>query len=110
MNTFALLRGRDATAEGQASAGGPARNSAEAPKFAYIDCLRGYAVLMVMITHTTYAFAGLPYPVHKLGAYGWHGVQLFFLGMIGEYVLAIYGQVRNKPVLFERERVNFPPT
>jgi polyisoprenyl-phosphate glycosyltransferase len=39
------------------------------------------------------------------------GVQLFFMGMIGEYVLAIYGQVREKPVVFERERVNFdaPP-
>ncbi|WP_315763397.1 glycosyltransferase family 2 protein [Bradyrhizobium sp. SZCCHNS2005] len=37
------------------------------------------------------------------------GVQLFFLGMIGEYVLAIYGQVRHKPVLFERERINFFP-
>jgi glycosyltransferase involved in cell wall biosynthesis len=35
------------------------------------------------------------------------GVQLFFMGMIGEYVLAIYGQVREKPVVFERERVNF---
>lgn len=35
------------------------------------------------------------------------GVQLFFMGMIGEYVLAIYGQVRDKPVVFERERVNF---
>lgn len=37
------------------------------------------------------------------------GFQLFSLGMIGEYVLAIYGQVRDKPVLFERERINFPP-
>jgi glycosyltransferase involved in cell wall biosynthesis len=35
------------------------------------------------------------------------GVQLFFMGMIGEYVLAIYGQVRGKPVVFERERINF---
>ena len=38
------------------------------------------------------------------------GVQLFFMGMIGEYVLAIYGQVREKPVVFERERVNFGET
>ncbi len=40
------------------------------------------------------------------------GVQLLFMGMIGEYILAIYGQVREKPVVFERERVNFglPPT
>jgi polyisoprenyl-phosphate glycosyltransferase len=37
------------------------------------------------------------------------GVQLFFMGMIGEYVLAIYGQVRSKPVVFERERINFMP-
>lgn len=35
------------------------------------------------------------------------GVQLFFMGMIGEYILAIYGQVREKPVVFERERINF---
>ena len=35
------------------------------------------------------------------------GVQLFFMGMIGEYVLAIYGQVREKPVVFERERIDF---
>lgn len=35
------------------------------------------------------------------------GVQLAFLGMVGEYVLAIHGQVRSKPVVFERERINF---
>jgi glycosyltransferase involved in cell wall biosynthesis len=35
------------------------------------------------------------------------GVQLFFVGLVGEYVLAIYGQVREKPIVFERERVNF---
>ena len=49
------------------------------PKFAYIDCLRGYAVLMVMINHVTYAIPQLPWRVHQLGAFGWHGVQLFFL-------------------------------
>ncbi|MBB5753945.1 glycosyltransferase family 2 protein [Prosthecomicrobium pneumaticum] len=36
------------------------------------------------------------------------GVQLFFMGLIGEYILAIYGRVRAKPVVFERERINFP--
>ena len=35
------------------------------------------------------------------------GVQLFFLGMLGEYTLAIYGRARAKPVVFERERINF---
>jgi polyisoprenyl-phosphate glycosyltransferase len=39
------------------------------------------------------------------------GVQLFFLGLVGEYILAIYGQVRQKPLVIERERINFvrPP-
>jgi polyisoprenyl-phosphate glycosyltransferase len=35
------------------------------------------------------------------------GVQLFCLGILAEYILAIYAQVRRKPIVFERERVNF---
>ena len=35
------------------------------------------------------------------------GIQLFFLGVIGEYVLAIFNQVRRRPLVVERERVNF---
>jgi glycosyltransferase involved in cell wall biosynthesis len=34
-------------------------------------------------------------------------VQLFFLGILGEYVGAIYTQVRNRPLVIERERINF---
>lgn len=50
-----------------------------ARRYEYIDCLRGYAILMVMLCHTTVAYSELPYPAHKLGVFGWHGVQLFFL-------------------------------
>ena len=32
---------------------------------------------------------------------------VFFLGVIGEYVLAIFNQVRRKPLVVERERINF---
>ncbi len=35
------------------------------------------------------------------------GVQLFVLGIVGEYVLGVYSQSRKKPVVFERERINF---
>ena len=35
------------------------------------------------------------------------GVQLFFMGFIGEYVLSIFNQVRNRPLVVERERINF---
>jgi hypothetical protein len=34
-------------------------------------------------------------------------VQLFFLGVMGEYIGAIYTQVRNRPLVVERERINF---
>jgi glycosyltransferase involved in cell wall biosynthesis len=35
------------------------------------------------------------------------GVQLLFLGTIGEYVLSIHSQVRKRPSMFEVERINF---
>ena len=35
------------------------------------------------------------------------GVQLFFLGVLGEYLSAIHGQVRRRPLVIERERMNF---
>jgi polyisoprenyl-phosphate glycosyltransferase len=34
-------------------------------------------------------------------------VQLFFLGVLGEYGGAIYTQVRNRPLVVEQERINF---
>lgn len=35
------------------------------------------------------------------------GVNLFFLGLVGEYVLSIHSAVRPEPPFFERERINF---
>lgn len=35
------------------------------------------------------------------------GVQLFFLGIVGEYIGAIYTQVRRRPLVVEKERINF---
>lgn len=35
------------------------------------------------------------------------GIQLFFLGFIGEYVGAIHSQLRRLPLVIEDERVNF---
>jgi glycosyltransferase involved in cell wall biosynthesis len=34
-------------------------------------------------------------------------VMLFFIGIIGEYIGAIYTQVLNRPLVFESERINF---
>ena len=35
------------------------------------------------------------------------GVQMFFIGFLGEYVGAIHFQVRKRPLVIEKERVNF---
>ena len=45
----------------------------------YIDCIRGYAILMVITCHLVYEFPEMPYPIHRLLVTGWFGVQLFFL-------------------------------
>jgi polyisoprenyl-phosphate glycosyltransferase len=51
------------------------------------------------------AFPGIPTIIAALFFFG--GVQLFFLGVLGEYIVAIYNQVRRKPLVVERERINF---
>jgi polyisoprenyl-phosphate glycosyltransferase len=35
------------------------------------------------------------------------GVQLMFMGILGEYISAIHFQVRKRPLVIEQERVNF---
>lgn len=35
------------------------------------------------------------------------GVQLAFLGFLGEYVMAINARVMNRPLVVEEERINF---
>lgn len=42
-----------------------------------------------------------------IGLFFFAGVQLFFIGMVGEYVGAIFTQIRKRPLVIERERVNF---
>jgi hypothetical protein len=34
-------------------------------------------------------------------------VQLFFVGIVGEYIGSIWTQVRHHPLVFEKERLNF---
>ena len=43
-----------------------------------------------------------------IGLFVFSSVQLFFLGIVGEYVGAIHTQVLRRPLVVEKERVNFP--
>ena len=66
--------------------------------------------------------AGIVYLIYKLvywdsfslgmapliiGLFFFSSIQLLFVGIIGEYIGAIYTQVRKRPLVIERERVNF---
>lgn len=42
-----------------------------------------------------------------IGMFFFAGIQLFFLGVIGEYVGAIFTQVKKRPLVVEKERINF---
>ncbi|HEY0182151.1 MAG TPA: acyltransferase [Rhodopila sp.] len=69
------------------------------PHFAYIECVRGYAVLLVIMCHATYLFPQLPYPVHRVTVLGWHGVQLFYLASAVTLMMSWqYEKARNGAV------------
>jgi glycosyltransferase involved in cell wall biosynthesis len=68
--------------------------------------------------------AGLVYLVYKLldwdkfstgmapvviGVFFIGSLQLFFIGLIGEYIMAINTRLMNRPLVIEEERINFGP-
>ena len=57
-----------------------------------------------LIAHGELTVPGIPTLIVALFFFG--GVQLMFLGIIGEYVSAIHFQVRKRPLVVERERIN----
>jgi glycosyltransferase involved in cell wall biosynthesis len=70
-----------------------------------LSFLYAMGVLFSTILGWSKAEPGIPTIILAIFFFG--GVQLLFLGVIGEYVLAIFNQVRRRPIVFERERVNF---
>lgn len=45
-----------------------------------------------------------------IGFFFFASVQLFFIGILGEYIAAIHTQVLKRPLVVEKERVNFDST
>ena len=42
-----------------------------------------------------------------IGLFFFSSVQLFFIGIIGEYIGSIQTQVLKRPLVIEKERINF---
>jgi glycosyltransferase involved in cell wall biosynthesis len=63
-------------------------------------------LLLKLIFWNTFTFGLAPMLV---GVFFTASLQLVFLGILGEYVGAIYTQVQRRPYTVELERINFPP-
>ena len=74
-------------------------------------CLSAFGVifagLTVIVSILNDGSIPIGIPAIIVGVFFLGGIQLFFLGLIGEYVLSIHGQVRPTPPMFELERINF---
>jgi glycosyltransferase involved in cell wall biosynthesis len=44
-----------------------------------------------------------------IGVFFFISIQLVCLGILGEYIGAIHTHVQNRPLVIEKERINFPP-
>lgn len=61
--------------------------------------------VMAALGKTSAVGRGVPTVIVAL--FFFSGIQLLFAGILGEYILAIYNQVRRRPLVIEKERVNF---
>lgn len=63
----------------------------------------GYLIAKLMFW-STFSIGVAPLVI---GLFFFGGIQLFFLGVIGEYIGAIFTQVKKRPLVVEKERINF---
>ena len=70
-----------------------------------ISFLVGLAYLIYKLIFWTQFSVGLAPAV--IGLFFLGSVQLIFLGIVGEYIGAIYTQVQRRPLVIEKERINF---
>jgi glycosyltransferase involved in cell wall biosynthesis len=70
-----------------------------------IGILLGFWSLLTSLFSNSQVGAGIPTIIVTMFFIG--GVQLFFLGLIGEYVLSIHGKIRPEPDAFDLETLGF---
>jgi glycosyltransferase involved in cell wall biosynthesis len=64
-----------------------------------------FSLIVHLVTVGPLAQPGIPTLI--VAIFFFSGVQLFFFGILGEYISAIHFQVRKRPLVIEKERLNF---
>ena len=64
-----------------------------------------FGLIMNLVYYQQIAPVGIPTLI--VAVFFFSGLQLFFFGVLGEYISAIHFQVRKRPLVIERERINF---
>ena len=72
---------------------------------AFLSILYAIFVLIWAAVGETNVERGIPTIIAAIFFLG--GLNLFFIGIVGEYVLAIFAQVRKRPLVVVREKINF---
>ena len=70
-----------------------------------VSLLIALGYLVLKLAHWEQMSFGLA-PI-LIGFFFFASVQLFFIGLLGEYILQIHTQVQKRPLVVERERLNF---
>ena len=70
-----------------------------------VGVVTGLVNLIIFIFGSVNTVPGIPTLI--VGMFFFGGLQLFFLGLIGEYVMSIHSEVRPSPGMVEIERINF---
>lgn len=70
-----------------------------------ISFIIGLVYLIMKLTHWNQFAVGMA-PM-LIGVFFFGAVQLFFIGLIGEYIMSINVRVMNRPLVIEEERINF---
>lgn len=69
------------------------------------------SLLIALITFILKISGIITYPIGiaaiSIGVFAFGGLQLFFIGLLGEYILNIHTRTMKRPLVVEEERLNF---
>lgn len=73
--------------------------------------ISGISIVIAIVTFILKVFRIINYPVGiaaiSIGVFALGGINLFFIGLVGEYILNMNTRIMKRPLVVEEERINF---